>query len=269
VAALAVLGGVVAVALVRNDSTPEPEEGPSVPLLLDLEVVAIHPHDPNAYTQGLEMQGDQLLESTGLRGRSTMRRVDPRSGEVLVGVDLDPSLFGEGATVVGDEVWQLTWTSETLITRRLDDLTETGRITYEGEGWGLCAEADRLIMSNGSNRLTFRDTSTFDPVGSVDVVDRGVPVRFLNELECVDGLVWANVYQTTDLVVIDPSDGQVAATVDLSELVPDGFQGDRDNVANGVAHDPATGRFWITGKRWPVLYEVEIDTQELSSNFDG
>ncbi|MEM9564675.1 MAG: glutaminyl-peptide cyclotransferase [Actinomycetota bacterium] len=228
------------------------------PVAVRLEVVATHPHDPTAYTQGLEVVDGLLLESTGLRGASTLRLVEPTSGEVLRSVPLADELFGEGATVVGDEVWQLTWTSGVAFLRGLDDLLPRGQAAYEGEGWGLCAEADRLVMSNGSSTLTFRDPATFEAIGSVEVRERDEPVAKLNELECVDGLVWANVFQTTRLLGIEPDSGRVVATADLAELVPAGFEGDGTNVANGVAHDPATGHFWLTGKRWPVTYEVAL-----------
>ncbi len=242
-----------------STATPAITPGPDgEPIVHRIEVVATHPHDPAAYTQGLEVVDGVLLESTGLRGESTLRLVDPTSGEVLSSVPLADDLFGEGATVVGDEVWQLTWTSEVAILRGLDDLAARRQATYEGEGWGLCAEPDRLVMSNGSSTLTFRDRATFEAIGSVEVRDGEGPVAKLNELECVDGLVWANVFQTTRLLGIEPDSGRVVATVDLDVLVPDGFEGDGTNVANGVAHDTETGRFWLTGKRWPVIYEVEL-----------
>jgi len=234
------------------------EPGPREVVEYVLKVAATFPHDPNAYTQGLEVVDGLLVESTGLRGESSIRVVDPATGDSVRSSALDDELFGEGATVVGDEIWQLTWTSETLLIHGLDDLTERRRLRYGGEGWGLCASGDRLVMSDGSSALTFRDPTTFDPVGQVQVTDEGEPLGRLNELECVDGVVWANVYQTTMLVAIDPADGRVVGRADMAELVPDGFAGDSSNVANGIAHDPTTGRFYLTGKRWPVLYEVEL-----------
>ncbi len=224
-----------------------------------VEVVATHPHDERAYTQGLEFVNGALLESTGRVGQSSLRVVEPTTGRVQRSVAIDESLFAEGATVVGDEVWQLTWKDEVLLVHDLDRLVEQRRIPYEGEGWGLCATADRLVMSNGSDRLSLRDRATFDEIGSVDVVaadDR--PVGPLNELECVGDEVWANIYQQDRIISIDVASGRITGSVDLSELVPSQFVGDLDNVANGIAYDPATGRFWLTGKRWPVMYEVEL-----------
>ena len=221
-------------------------------------MLATHPHDPSAFTQGLEVVDGLLLESTGLRGESTIRLVEPTTGEVVRSRPLDAELFGEGATVVGDEIWQLTWTSGRLLVHGLDDLEQQRQLTYGGEGWGLCAGPEHLVMSNGSSRLTIRDRATFEIVDAVEVTDPDGPVAKLNELECVGELVWANVYQTTSLVAIDPSDGRVVGSADLGDLVPPGFDGDASNVANGIAHDPATGHFWLTGKRWPTLYEVEL-----------
>ncbi len=232
------------------------EPGPVVDYAI--EVVATLPHDTSAFTQGLELVDGLLLESTGLRGASSIRLVEPTTGRPVRLAPIGDELFAEGATVVGDEVWQLTWTSGILLIHGLDDLTERRRLTYRGEGWGLCAGPDRLAMSDGSSWLTLRHPTTFEVVERVQILEDGSPVGPLNELECVGDLVWANVYQTTWLVAIDPGRGRVVGRVDLSELVPDGFGGDRTNVANGVAYDPDTGRFYLTGKRWPVLYEVEL-----------
>lgn len=234
-----------------------PDEADGV-IEYEIEVVATHPHDTGAFTQGLELVDGLLLESTGVRGQSSLRLVEPTTGTPVRLTALDDDLFGEGATAFNGEVWQLTWTSETVIVHGLDDLAERRRIPYRGEGWGLCATDDRLIMSNGSSVLTIRDPVTFEVTDQIEVTDDGTPIGKLNELECVDGVVWANVYQTTRIVAIDPTDGHVVGRADLADLVPPGFEGDRTNVANGIANDPATGRFWLTGKRWPVVYEVEL-----------
>lgn len=239
-------------------SPTEPEDVDDEVVSYVLKVFATHPHDTGAYTQGLEVVDDLLLESTGLRGESSIRLVEPETGEVVQSAPLDAELFGEGATIVGDEVWQLTWTSESLLIHRLDDLSEQRQLSYQGQGWGLCAMGEQLIMSDGSSLLTIRESERFAVVDQVQVIDETGPVGALNELECVDGLVWANVYQTTLLVAIDPVSGRVVGRADMADLVPDGFEGDGTNVANGIAHDPDTGRFYLTGKRWPVLYEVEF-----------
>ena len=227
-------------------------------VVYDAVVVATHPHDPDAFTQGLELVDGLLLESTGLVGDSSIRLVEPTTGVPAVSRPIDGALFGEGATVVGDEVWQLTWRDEVLLVHALDGLRELRRVPYDGEGWGLCDDGDRLVMSNGSDRLTFRDRSSFAVLGSVAVTEQGRPLDQLNELECSDGLVWANVWQTERLVAIDPASGAVVGVVDLGPLVPRGEDGTVPGVANGIAADPETGRFWLTGKNWPVIHEVEL-----------
>ncbi len=244
-----------------ESTAPEPSATNEITEITEYEavVVATHPHDPAAYTQGLEFVDGVLLESTGLVGESSVRLVDPETGEVLEAEAVPEPLYAEGATVVGDEIWQLTYQNELLLIRSLDSLGERRRLAYEGEGWGLCATEDRLIMSNGSARLTFRDLETFEVLDSVEVTDRGEPLNQLNELECVDDRVWANIFQTDRIVSIDPDSGVVDGSLSIDELVPDGIlDADSANVTNGIAYNPRTGRFWLTGKRWPVMYEVEL-----------
>ncbi len=225
--------------------------------IYELAVVGTYPHDETAYTQGLEFHDDQLLESTGLEGQSSLRLVEPESGRVTVSVPVDETLFAEGVTVVDGEAWQLTWRAGLLLIYSLDDLQLTGRITYDGEGWGLCATDEHLIMSDGSAQLTFRDRQTFAVIESVTVTDEGQPVDRLNELECVDDTVWANVWKLPVLLAIDRASGRVTGRADLSPLLPPEAN-ETDNVANGVAFDPDTGNLWLTGKRWSVMYEVEL-----------
>lgn len=225
---------------------------------LEPSIHAEYPHAPDAFTQGLEFHDGLLLESTGLEGESSMRRVDPTTGEVL---DIDPvqaDFFAEGFTVVDGRINQLTWKSGTLIVRDVDTLDETDRIAYSGEGWGLCDDGTRLVMSDGSDRLTFRDRTTFEETGSVAVTFQGEAVVDLNELECVDGTVWANIWQSDVILGIDPNTGRTETVVDVSSLVPEQYVGDTNNVVNGIAHHPETGRWWLTGKRWPVMYEVSF-----------
>ncbi|MGI9596154.1 MAG: glutaminyl-peptide cyclotransferase [Acidimicrobiales bacterium] len=237
----------------------DPDPVTDEPVSYEPVIVGTYPHDPDAYTQGLEFVGELLLESTGLTGESSIRLVEPTTGDVVDSAPVGGDLFAEGTTVVGREIYQLTWQDEILLIRSVDDLAEQRRVSYGGEGWGLCATDQRLIMSNGSDRLTFRHRQTFEELGSVTVTDRGRPVENLNELECVGDRVWANIWQSDRLVSIDPSTGAVDGVVDLSSLVPeDVIEADSDNVANGVAYNRETGRFWLTGKRWPVMYEVEL-----------
>jgi glutamine cyclotransferase len=238
----------------QETAAPDPFAGE-----LTMSVVATHPHDPKAFTQGLEVHDGQLIESTGLYGESDRRHVEIRSGEVHRIEALDGSLFGEGLTVVGDEILQLTWKAGVYIRSDVETLTETGRGVYEGEGWGLCSDGNQLVMSDGTATLTFRNPETFERAGTIDVTLNGEPLVALNELECVNGQVFANVLGKDSIVVIDPISGQVVATLDASSLRPDDAPLDNSRFAlNGIANDPATGHFFLTGKRWSVLYEVEL-----------
>lgn len=223
-------------------------------------VVATYPHDRDAFTQGLEFHNGQLLESTGLVGQSSLRLVEPESGQVTRSVAVDEPLFAEGVTVVGDEAWQLTWKAGLLLTYSLDDLSQTGSKTYNGEGWGLCAADEHLVMSDGSDQLTIRDRQTFAVIDSVAVTNAGQPVEQINELECAGNTVWANIWQSPELIAIDLATGLVTGTVDLSPLLPPESD-DTGNVANGIAFDRGTGNFWLTGKRWSVMYEVDLQPQ--------
>jgi glutaminyl-peptide cyclotransferase len=241
----------------NSDSNAPSEVAATAVITFEPVVIETHPHDPAAYTQGLEFLDGVLIESTGLVGESSLRRVEPNTGEVLASVPVPEPLFAEGATVVGDEIWQLTWRDGLLLTYSADDLAPIDQFTYQGEGWGLCATETDLIMSNGSDRLSVRDRESFALLDSIPVTLNGRPVDNLNELECVAGTVWANVWQSTDLLAIDPATGRVTGVADLSPLLPPEAD-DTDNVVNGIAYQAETGRFWLTGKRWSVIHEVEL-----------
>lgn len=225
---------------------------------LTVVVISTRPHERTAFTQGLEIDGGDLYESTGLRGRSYVQRSDLASGGVQARRDLPEDLFGEGITVAGDRLWQITWQSHLAIARDPLTLAEKGRATYDGEGWGLCTQPDRLVMSNGTATLTFRDRTTFAALSTVTVTADGSPVEELNELECTpDGQVWANVWQTNQILRIDPRTGNVTATVDASGLLDPAQARDAD-VLNGIAAIPGTDRFLVTGKLWPTIFEVRF-----------
>lgn len=243
---------------VEQATTTEPSPTPLTGEL-SITIVDTYPHDTDAFTQGLEILDGQFVEGTGLYGESDRRLVDVETGEPSLVVPIDANLFGEGLTVVGDEILQLTWKAGVLIRSDATTLAELGRDTYEGEGWGLCFDGEMLAMSNGSPTLTFRDPATLEVIRSVEVTRNGAPVERLNELECVNGQVLANIWLTDLIVVIDPDTGTVVATLDGSPLRPDGFPLDDSSFAlNGIAHDPETDRFFLTGKLWPVVYEVEL-----------
>lgn len=236
-------------------ATPVPPPGPQ---RLTVKVISTRPHDTSAYTQGLVWHEGRLYESAGLYQESSLRQVDPATGEVRRRADLPPQYFAEGLARVGDRLIQLTWQEGVALVYRLSDFEKAGEHRYTGEGWGLCYDGARLVMSDGSDRLTFRDPQTFAPAGEVLVRMQGAPVDRLNELECVDGAVYANVYQTEDIVRIDPATGEVTAVIDASGLLGAGDYQAGAEVLNGIAWMPETKRFLITGKRWPLMFEVEL-----------
>nr|WP_245585589.1 glutaminyl-peptide cyclotransferase [Pseudonocardia asaccharolytica] len=222
------------------------------------QVLAERPHDPTAFTQGLELAGDTLYEGTGLAGRSQLRELDPATGAVRHAVGLPGELFGEGITVVGSRIWQLTWRDGVALEWDRATLRLLRQVRIDGEGWGLCSQpgAGRLVRSDGTDRLRFHDPVGFVETGSVRVTLDGRAVPGLNELECVDGQVWANVWPTDRLVRIDPADGRVTAVVDASGLLDPSRRGGTD-VLNGIAA-LGDGTFLLTGKRWPATFRVRL-----------
>jgi glutamine cyclotransferase len=228
------------------------------PQRLRVRVVSTRPHDTASYTQGLVWDHGTLYESAGLYAESTLRQVDPATGAVKRQVKIPDKYFAEGLALVGDRLVQLTWQEGTAFVYRASDFGKIRELSYQGEGWGLCHDGKRLVMSDGSDRLTFRDPETFNPLGSVQVKLGGAPVDQLNELECVDGAVYANVYMTQDILRIDPATGDVTAVIDASGLLaPADYQAGAE-VLNGIAWMPETKTFLITGKRWPLMFEVEL-----------
>ncbi|MEV0182397.1 glutaminyl-peptide cyclotransferase [Streptomyces sp. NPDC050625] len=225
---------------------------------LRVKVLKTFPHDPQAFTQGLEMAGGTLYEGTGLSGRSSVR-AGPLGKEPTVRAALPAPLFGEGITVLGRTLWQLTWRDRTAIERDARTLAELRRVPYPDDGWGVCLQRDRnrLVTSDGSARLTFRDPGTLARTDEVTVTDDGRPVTELNELECVGGAVYANVLFTDRIVRIDPATGAVTARIDASgllhadELVPGA-------TLNGIAAVPGTDQFLVTGKFWPKMFKVAL-----------
>lgn len=233
---------------------------PVVPSLLSWELVTSFPHDPGAWTQGLLIdQRGRLFESTGIVGRTSVRELDRASGAVLRSAEPSEPLFGEGLAMAGDRLLQLTWRDGTALAWDPDTLQLLGSHPYTGEGWGLCSDGTRLVMSDGSAMLTFRDPTTFQVTGSVEVTSAGLPVVRLNELECVGGEVWANVWETPSIVRIDAASGAVTGVLDMTGLAdPDPSTSDPGAVLNGIAHDPVTDTFLVTGKLWPTMYEVRV-----------
>lgn len=221
-------------------------------------VLAEYPHDARAFTQGLVHHEGWFYESTGLRGSSSLRRVAPTTGVVELGVDLRADEFGEGLALVGDRLIQLTWQEEVAHVYQLGSFEHVTDYAYTGEGWGLCFDGQQLVMTDGSDQLFFRNPESFALLGSQPVSDDGVAVEQLNELECVDGLVLANVWMTDRIAVIDPVTGQVLQWIDAQGLLTDEEAASAD-VLNGIAHDDTSGSFYLTGKLWPKLFAVELE----------
>jgi glutamine cyclotransferase len=224
---------------------------------LRAQVVQSYPHDRSAFTQGLVLNGKTLFESTGLVGRSTLREVEVATGRVIRSIDIPPPVFAEGLALVGTKLFQLTWQDGKVLTYDSETFKKTGEMPYRGEGWGLCHDGRELVMSNGSDTLTFRQPGDFAIARSLKVTMDGRPVPNLNELECVDGLVYANVWQTDTIVRIDAKTGRVLAAIDASNLLTPAERSGTD-VLNGIAYDPADQTFLITGKLWPKLFRVRF-----------
>lgn len=225
----------------------------------DINIVHTYPHDPRAFTQGLLFRDGFLYESTGLHGRSSIRKVQLETGRVLQQANLPADIFGEGMTAWNDELVSITWQSQTGYVFDLASLKLKHKFAYQGEGWGMANNGKQLIMSDGSNELRLLDPVTQQELRRIQVTVNGVPVDQLNELEWVDGEIYANIWQTDVIARIDPISGNVIGWIDLSKLL----QAERklmgqDDVLNGIAYDPAGKRLFVTGKQWPKLFEITL-----------
>ena len=217
-------------------------------------IVVVHgnvSHDSGAYTQGLEFHEGRLFESTGLYGNSTLREVNLSSGSGIRSLDLNASEFGEGMTFVDDEIIQLTWKEGIAHRYQMDTFSIVANYTYEGEGWGLAYDGQQLIMSDRTDVLTLRNATTFEIEGTLNVTLNGDPLSKINEMEMWEGILLANVYQTEEIVGIDLNSGVVILHIDASGLRPQGT-----GVLNGIAFDSSTQSLWITGKEWPLMYNI-------------
>ncbi len=221
-------------------------------------VVQTYPHDRNAFTQGLIYEDGILYEGTGLRGRSSLRKVALASGEVLQYLALAPEYFGEGITIWGQDLIQLTWQSRTGFVYDKDSFAQERTFHYPTEGWGLTHDGQELIMSDGTATLYFWDPETLVEIGRVQVHDEQGPVVRLNELEYVQGEVWANIWQTDRIARINPETGQVTGWIDLSGLLSPEDRNPPVDVLNGIAYDAQDDRLFVTGKLWPKLFEIEL-----------
>jgi glutamine cyclotransferase len=251
----------VAVPLTMNapptPGAPASPVAPEVPVAT-YRVINTYPHDPGAFTQGLVYENGYFFEGTGLNGQSTLRKVDLATGNVLQSRALEDNYFGEGIAVFGDRIFQLTWQSKVGFVYDKATFEPQSEFDYPTEGWGLTQDGQRLIMSDGTARLYFRDPRTFQEIGHVDVSDRNGPVANLNELEYVNGEIYANIWQTDRIARISPQTGQVLGWIDLSGLLTLEERQPPTDVLNGIAYDSAADRLFVTGKRWPKLFEIDV-----------
>ncbi len=221
-------------------------------------VVAAYPHPTDAYTQGLVWHEGRMWEGTGQHGGSRIFSTDLATGRSEKFSSLPRRQFGEGIAILGEELFQLTWQSNTAHVYDLKSGRKLREHHYPGEGWGLTTDGTWLYLSNGTSTIYRIDPATFERRGSIGVTLDGQALEWLNELEWIDGRIWANVYTTDHIVIIDPASGIVEGVIDLRGLLADGKRTDETDVLNGIAHDPTTGRLWVTGKNWPELYEIKI-----------
>lgn len=215
-------------------------------------------HDKGAYTQGLVYEEGFLYEGTGDWENSSLRKVKLETGEVMLKMSLDPKYFGEGITIFKDKIVQLTWRSHVGFVYDKQSFKLLSRFEYPTEGWGITTDGEKLIMSDGTNKIHFLDPEYDSEIGSIEVYDNNGPVDSLNELEFIDGLIYANVYQQSYIVVIDPKTGKILQSIDCKNIVPQEYIGDINNVLNGIAYDSKKNRIFVTGKHWPILYQVEF-----------
>ena len=249
----------------ETTATPTTPDRPTVnpaPVLYTYRVVETYPHDREAFTQGLVFADGMLYESTGLRGRSSLRLVELETGEVRQSRELADQFFGEGITVFGDRIVQLTWQSQVGFVYAKDSFELVQEFSYSTEGWGLTHDGQRLIMSDGTPTLHFLDPETFQETGAVEVYDQEGPVNRLNEMEYIQGEVYANVWQTDRIALIDPDSGWVRAWVDLSGLLSEEDRHQGADVLNGIAYDSQQGRLFVTGKLWPKIFEIKLVSEK-------
>jgi len=253
-------------AIVAAQETPTPAPTPTIevtptpapPLTYTYEIVNTYPHDPNAFTQGLVLHDGALYEGTGRWGESTLREVALESGAVLRSQPLEAQYFGEGITIFNDRIYQLTWQEQTgfVYDRATFELLQT--FTYPTEGWGITHDGQRLIVSDGTSNIYFWDPNSLQEIGRITVRDHLGPINRLNELEYVNGEIWANIWLTDLIARISPATGDVLGYISLAGLLDTSTLTQPADVLNGIAYDAANDRLFVTGKLWPALYEVRI-----------
>ena len=240
--------------LSQSPRRPQPSPVPEY----TFQVVHVFPHDPNAFTQGLAYRNGFLYEGTGRYGQSSLRKVRIETGEIIQRVDLEPRYFGEGITIVKKQIFQLTWKSETGFIYNLGDFHPLGRFSYSGEGWGLTTNGRDVFMSDGSSEIRVLDGNTLDEKRRLKVRNGDTPVLQLNELEWVEGEIFANIWQSDRIARISPQTGKVLGWIDLAGILSPMYRRDPDAVLNGIAYDPAGKRLFVTGKLWPNVFQIKV-----------
>jgi len=246
----------------ENDKYPAHSVKPQSVPAYSYKIVNTYPHDNGAFTQGLVFENDVIYEGTGLYEKSSLRKSDMETGRVLQSHELPAQYFGEGITVFQDIIIQLTWKSNKGFVYDKSSFRLLRDFTYATEGWGLTHDGERLIMSDGTSTLHFLDPETFSTIGHIDVFNNDTPIDKLNELEYINGQIYANIWQTDDIAIINPQSGQVSAWIDLSGLLSSQYYSEPVDVLNGIAYDTVNDRLLVTGKLWPWLFEIKLVAAE-------
>lgn len=232
---------------------------PPSPVRYTYKVVNTYPHNTGSYTQGLYWHDGYLWEGTGQYGHSSLSQVELETGRIVKSTSMNNDIFGEGIALLDGKIFQLTWMNGIAFVYDPDNLTRTGHFRYSGEGWGLTTDGKVLYMSDGTSQISMVDPTDFRKIKRINVKMDGQSLRGLNELEWIDGKIWANIYMTDEIVIIDPQTGNVEGIIDLSGILPDSDRTPATDVLNGIAYDPATGRIFVTGKYWNKLFEIQIE----------
>ena len=242
-----------------NGSEPPANDQPKISVpVLSYTVASTLPHDTSYFTEGLEFYGSTLLESTGNYGKSKLVQFEPKTSKIIKEVKLDDKYFGEGLTVLNDTLYQLTYKEEVVLVYDAKTFKRIGQLPFKGEGWGLTNDGKNLIASNGSNNLYYYEPGSFKLLKTVSVTENGTPVVNINELEYVDGFIYANQWQYGYIVKIDASNGNVVAKLDFTSLVDSVRRDNRSEFFNGIAYNKDTKKFYVTGKYWPQIYEIQL-----------
>lgn len=230
------------------------------PKVLNFEIINEYPHDINAYTQGLEFYKGELYESTGQRGKSSLRKVDYKTGNIIQKIDLDPKHFGEGLTILNDNLYQLTWESRIGFVYNPVNFTKTKTFKYKKshEGWGICNDGKTLYKSDGTEKIWTLNPETLEEEDYIQIYNNSSKIKSVNELEWIDGRIYANIYQRNGIAIINPVNGEVDAVVNCNSLRKKVTQHANLNVLNGIAYNPDTNTIFVTGKNWDKLFEIKL-----------